>query len=282
MTADRRRHSTVGLAALALLASCASAPSEPSTGAPPSSPTTVATTSPSAAPMPEMPDLVGLPAPAAGRRLGELEARTRIGLSSAWGRPVTVRCEARPGSVVRQHPAPGTPLGRRPRVRVRTAALDLARFRGPCSPVDGVRGIRGVEAEIAEQFYRFAADPDLGAPFVDGPVRVRLGTGPGAVVGEDVRTALTAWELSGPYAERSGPLSPLDVVAASGGYYEVRRGVVAECFTGAAQEPTAPARAISLVARADAVDSCMNWWGVTLHLDAEDRISEVVLRLGSP
>ncbi|MDO9495712.1 MAG: hypothetical protein Q7J48_08435 [Nocardioides sp.] len=41
-------------------------------------------------------------------------------------------------------------------------------------------------------------------------------------------------------------------------------------------------RAISLIVPSDVFSSCMDWWAVTLFLDAQDRIGGVALRLGSP
>jgi hypothetical protein len=41
-------------------------------------------------------------------------------------------------------------------------------------------------------------------------------------------------------------------------------------------------RAISLTAPSDTVNSCIDWWGVTLFLTEGDQIRGVALRLGSP
>ncbi|MFA6575697.1 MAG: PASTA domain-containing protein, partial [Nocardioides sp.] len=110
-----------------------------------------------------MPDLIGLPAVEAATRIGTVAA------SSDWGRPMTVRCEQRPGTVAWQRPAPGTPVSDDVVVEVRTAALDLEEFRGPCDPAEGDLGpVTGTDAALAREFYRFAADPSLGAPFVSG------------------------------------------------------------------------------------------------------------------
>lgn len=223
-----------------------------------------------------MPDLVGLGSAEAGRRLGEL------GLGSTWD-TVVVRCEARPGTVVRQTPAPGAELTEEATVQVRTARLDLDEFRGPCD-VRELGPVRGPDAALVRQFYRFAADPSLGAPFVDGPVWTGIEDGLAATtVSAAQRAHLAAWQLDGEYAERSGPFSALDVVAASGGYYEVRRGIAGTCpgGNGAAPPELAGLRAISLTAPADTVGACLEWWGVTLFL-AGDEIRGVALRLGSP
>ncbi|MDP2775942.1 MAG: hypothetical protein Q8O61_20480, partial [Nocardioides sp.] len=181
-----------------------------------------------------MPDLIGLP---------EVEAATLIGTvatSSSWGRPTYVRCEQRPHTVTWQQPAPGTPVGEDLVVEVRTAALDLERFRGPCEPDDGDLGpVTGPDAALAREFYRFAAAPSLGGPFVLGPGwgGVEDGLFSTTISGEEV-AQLSAWGLKTDYAERSGPFSPLDVLAASGGYYELHRGVDNTCFTGAAEPPS--------------------------------------------
>ncbi|MDP2775835.1 MAG: hypothetical protein Q8O61_19935 [Nocardioides sp.] len=227
-----------------------------------------------------MPDLIGLP---------EVEAATLIGTvatSSSWGRPAYVRCEQRPHTVAWQRPAPGTPVGDDLVVEVRTAALDLERFRGPCEPDDGDLGpLGGHDAVLARQFYRFAAAPSQGAPFVRGPIWVGIEDGlfSTTISGEEV-AQLSAWELKTDYAERSGPFSALDVLAASGGYYELHRGVDNTCFTGAAEPPSEleGVRAISLSVSADTFSSCIGWWAVTLFLDEQDRIAGVALRLGSP
>jgi hypothetical protein len=233
-----------------------------------------------------MPDLVGLPSADAGRRLGRLEASAKLGIGSDWGAPTVVRCGVRPRTVVRQEPAPGTPLARGAVVRIRTAALDLDEFRGPCEPVSGELGpVVGPDAALARQFYRFAADPSLGAPFVSGDVWTGIEDGPTAtLVGDAERADLASWELRAAYAERSGPFSALDVVASSGGYYELRRGVAPTCASGGDTRPSelAGLRAVSLTAPLDATSSCMEWWAVTLFLDDEDRIGGVALRLGSP
>lgn len=227
-----------------------------------------------------MPDLIGLPSAEAGRRLGELE------LSSSWERPIDVRCGTRPRTVARQRPAPGTPMTPRVDVHVRTAALNLDVFRGPCSPRDGDLGpLRGPDAHLAREFYRFAADPSLGAPFASDETWVGIEAGRTSIaLDEAERQHLEAWELGAGYAEAVGPFSALDTLAASGGYYEVRRGIAATCPTGNADPPPhlADARAISLTAPADVTSSSMEWWGVTLFLDPQDQIRGVALRLGSP
>ncbi len=223
-----------------------------------------------------MPDLVGLDSAEAGRWLGEL------GLGSTWD-TVTVRCEARPGSVVRQAPTAGAVITAGTTVRVRTARLDLDEFRGPCD-LPELGPVTGRDAALARLFYRFAADPSLGAPFVDGPVWTGIDDGPVATAVSEARRAdLAAWQLEAEYAERGGTFSALDVAAASGGYYEVRRGVAGTCpgGDGAAPPELAALRAISLTAPEDSIDSCLSWWGVTLFVD-HDRIRGVALRLGSP
>ncbi|WP_296605598.1 PASTA domain-containing protein [Nocardioides sp.] len=223
-----------------------------------------------------MPDLVGLDSAEAGRRLGEL------GLGSTWD-TVTVRCEARPGSVVRQAPTAGAVITAGTTVRVRTARLDLDEFRGPCDlPEFGP--VTGRDAALARLFYRFAADPSLGAPFVDGPVWTGIEDGPVATAVSEARRAdLAAWRLDSEYAERGGPFSALDVAAASGGYYEVGRGVAGTCpgGDGAAPPELAGLRAITLTVPGDSIDSCLSWWAVTLFVD-HDLIRGVALRLGSP
>lgn len=223
-----------------------------------------------------MPDLVGLDSAEAGRRRGEL------GLGSTWD-TVVVRCEARPGTVVRQAPVAGAAITDATTVRVRTARLDLDEFRGPCD-LPELGPVTGPDAALARQFYRFAADPSLGAPFVDGPVWTGIEGGLAATTVIGARRAdLATWQLDAEYAERSGPFSALDVVAGSGGYYEVRRGVVGTCPGGPATAPAelAGLRAITLTVPEGSIDSCMSWWGVTLFLDG-DAIRGVGLRLGSP
>lgn len=229
---------------------------------------------------PVVPDLVGLPSVEAQEALGELS------LGSSWGPPVTVRCEARPGTVVRQRPAAGTPIGPGTSVAVRTAALDLAAFRGPCpGRIEVVgRGGEGDEA-LARAFYRFAADPSLGAPFADGEVWVGIGDGPTSTsLAGDRLGDLASWEVGTEYAERAGPFSALDLLAASGGWFELREGVVGTCpaRTGEAPAALAGLRALSLSSPADVTSACLEWWGVTLFLDQQDRIRGVALRLGSP
>lgn len=264
---------------LALVGGCSSsetpprlAPSEQARGAPPASPTE----SPTAV---LMPDLVGMPSAEAGQRLGEL------GLTSDWGRPVVVRCEARPRTVVRQRPAAGTPLSPDTTVQVRTAALDLDRFRGPCEPRTQPAGaVADADAAVAREFYRFAAKPSLGAPFAD-EVWVGIEGGPTATtLAGDALGEPAAWELDTAYAERSGPFSALDTLAASGGYYQLQGGVDGTCPGGNAEWPPVLAglRAISLTVPDDVTSACLEWWGVTLFLDSRDRIRGVALRLGAP
>lgn len=231
-----------------------------------------------------MPDLVGLPSAVAGRRIGRLEARARLGLTSDW-RSVTTRCAARPDTVARQAPAPGAELATDSVVLLRLARLDLATFRGPCEPVDGDLGpVTGGDAALARQFYRFAADPSLGAPFVNGAVWTGIEAGPTVTrLGDSERADLEAWRLDAAYAEGTGPFSALDIVAASGGYYELHRGVRPGCATGVQAPPAlAGLRALSLTAPSDTTGSCAQWWRVTLFLDDADAIAGVALGLGSP
>ncbi len=223
-----------------------------------------------------MPDLVGLGAAEAGRRIGEL------GLGGDW-RTVVVRCGVRPGTVAQQSPAPGTALADETQVRVGVARLDLDEFRGPCEAADLEPGAPADHA-IARRLYRFAADPSLGAPFVDGSVWTGIEDGVIAVrVRPGDRADLAAWRMEGEYAERGGPFSALDLLAASGGYYELHRGVAGTCPAGDGQAPREMAglRAISLTAPGDTVGSCLDWWGVTLFLE-HDEIAGVALRIGSP
>lgn len=85
------------------------------------------------------------------------------------------------------------------------------------------------------------------------------------------------------YAEATGPFSALDVLASSGGYYELHRGVVPTCPAGNDKVPPgfAELRSISLTAPSDTTSACSEW-GVTLFLDGEKNIRGVALRLGSP
>lgn len=269
---------------LALATACASS-DEPGTSAsssssPPSGtaePTETTTPSPSA---PVMPDLVGMPSAQAQSLLGELE------LGSDWGQPVPVRCEARPRTVARQHPAPGATIEPDTTVHIRTAALDLATFRGPCDPVNEYDDdVAEADAALARRFYRFAADPALGAPFADEAVWVGIEDGPTSTrLGGSALADLEAWRLGTAYAERSGPFSSLDTLAESGGYYALSNGVAATCPAGNDQAPPEMdgLRAISLTAPDDVTSACLEWWGVTLFVDSRDRIRGVALRLGSP
>lgn len=270
----------IALAVLALAISACGSSGEQDQAGDPNAPTTPAATSeptsepPSAAAV--MPDLVGLLAPEAGARIGDL------GLGSEWD-SVVVRCGTQPGTVVQQLPAAGAAITDKTEVRVRTASLDLNEFRGPCD-VAGLGPVTGADAALARQFYRFAADPSLGAPFVDGDVWIGIEDGLAATaVSADERADLAAWQLDAEYAERGGPFSALDVLASSGGYYEVHRGVVGTCPGGNDATPTelAGLRAISLTVPEDSIDSCMDWWDVTLFLDG-DEIRGVAMRLGSP
>jgi hypothetical protein len=145
--------------------------------------------------------------------------------------------------------------------------------------------VEPADAAAARQFYRFASDPKLGAPFADGDLWVGIENGPAVLkLAEAARTDLAAWEIDTAYAERSGPLSALDVLARSGGYYELTRGVNTGCFTGEWRAPPelVGLRAVSFAAPSDTVSACMEWWSVTLFLDTDHRIHGVSLRLGSP
>jgi hypothetical protein len=231
-----------------------------------------------------MPDLIGLPSSLAGRRIGELEGSARLGLSSSW-RGTSVRCRIRPGIVVHQRPEAGARLRRHHVIQVRTAYLDLTEFRGPCDAADGDLGpVGGPDATVARRFYRFAADPTLGAPFAPEPTWHGIGSGPVASwVGGEERAELAAWRLDTSYAERDGPFSALDVLATSGGYYHLYRGTRADCSFDAGDPPAmARFRSVSLTSPSDTTDACMDWWGVTLYLDEADLIRGVTLRLGSP
>ncbi len=231
-----------------------------------------------------MPELVGLASEVAFSRLARLKGRHGLNLGLTWARPVLVGCDVRPGTVARQRPQPGTRLEQRTEVVIRTAELDLGSFRGPCEPVDGDLGpVTGSDAALARDFYRFAADPSVGAPFADADVWVGIEDWPeGLSLGPSVLSDLSAWELHTPYAERSGPFSALDLMARTAGYFEVHQGIQG-CYTSN-HTPAALAgtRAITLSAPADTVGACMEWWGVTLFLDADDLIRGVSLRLGSP
>ncbi len=269
-----------------LLASCGSASPEAETSSNPGSLARATSQTPSAPALVRMPDLIGLPSADAGRRIGELEASARLGLSSNWGMPIVVRCGARPRTILHQYPEPGTPLQRRTEIQIRTAALNLDKFRGPCEPhITNDGGVAEVEAALAREFYRFAADPSLAAPFAPGDVWVGIEDGPSSSsLASDALGELMAWELNTGYAERSGPFSALDTLAESGGYYNLREGVVGTCPSGVGKAPPEMdgLRAISLTAPDDVTSACSEWWGVTLFLDSHDRIQGVALRLGSP
>lgn len=233
-----------------------------------------------------MPTLVGLPSAEAQLVVAELESELEAGLELEWGESVAVRCGRRPGTIAHQEPPPGTELAPDAEVLVRTAELDLTRFRGPCDPEDGDLGpVNGKDAELARQFYRFAADPSLGAPFATGDVWIGIEDGP---VEKHVPAAATAdpatWLLHAEYAEMSGSFSALDLVASSGGYLRLQRGIAPTCPNGNDRPPPelAGLRAITLLPPADTTDSCMQVWGVTLFLDDHDRIAGVALRIGSP
>jgi hypothetical protein len=226
-----------------------------------------------------MPDLVGMPSTRAGETIADL------GLSSEWGRPVVMGCEARPGTIARQHPHPGTPLTAPTVVRVRTAELNLDRFRGPCAAsVIAAKSVSRADRELSRAFYRFAADPSLGASFAsevwvgieEGPLSTTL---TGATIAE-----LSAWRVGSGYAERIGPFSALDILAHSGGRFELRTGISGTCpaRNGAAPPEMTEFRAISLTAPDDVTGACSEWWGITLFVDTRGLIRGVSLRLGSP
>lgn len=249
------------------------------------------TAAPTSEPMPEpvlMPDLVGLFERQVDRRIGEIYVEGEREISQDRRGEVVLDCSVVPDMVIRQAPAPGTPLVRkRIQVKLWAAYLDLERFRGPCDPEDGELGpVRGADARLAREFYRFAADPTLGAPFVDGDVWFGIEGGPVHTwVSAADRTDPEAWEVDSSYAERIGPFSALDVLAMTGGRYEVHRGVVPTCnFPSEPEVPTelSGLRAISLTSAEDSIGSCSQWFGVTLFVDGPDRIAGVALRLGSP
>ncbi|MCY7396498.1 MAG: hypothetical protein LH468_10170 [Nocardioides sp.] len=138
---------------------------------------------------------------------------------------------------------------------------------------------------MAREFYRLAANPSLGAPFTSGDVWVGIEDGlTSTSLGDDEWGDLVAWELDTGYAERSGPFSALDTLAASGGSYELRDGVSGTCpgANGKAPPELDGLRALSLTAPDDVTSACLEWWGVTLFLDSQDGIRGVALRLGSP
>lgn len=261
------------LAALVLLG-CSAPAQDPVTDPPP----------PTTAPPPTlMPDLTGLPTQQVARALGRLE-RQGVDVSGNRGAPVAVRCGVRPGVVVRQRPAPGTPVEGRVEGFLRLSALDLRTFRGPCLGAD-LGPVDGADAALARHFYRFATDPTRDVPFVDGEVWAGIEAGPtGAWLDATERTRLSSWRVGTGYAERSDPLSALDLVASSGGWYELHPGVVPTCGTRRAGRPGAMAglRAITLRPDPATTGSCMDTWGVTLFLDETDRIAGVALRIGSP
>lgn len=268
------RRTTLAAVLLALTA-CADHVAEPSPTPTPSRdpgpPPTLATVL--------VPDLTGLTARAVVRRYDEDELDV-----ASIGRPVPVRCEPRPGVVAAQRPRAGTVVESGTEAHLRLAALDLSSFRGPC-PGHELGPVQGADATLARGFYRFAADPTRGAPFVDGGVWTGIEDGPaGIVVDPERRADLRAWRIDTAYAERRGPFSALDVVAASGGWYELHRGVAGTCGTSPPGAPAALAglRAVTLTAPADTVSSCLQQWAVTLFLDHADRIAGVGLRLGSP
>lgn len=263
---------TLAALAVLLLAAC-------STTTPAPDPAPAATTPPPVL----MPDLTGLPDQEVARALGRLE-RQGVDVSGNRGAPVAVRCGVRPGVVVRQRPLPGTPVEGRVEGFLRLSMLDLRTFRGPCPGAD-LGPVSGADADLARGFYRFATDPTRNAPFVDGEVWAGIESGPaGAWLDATERTSLSGWRVGTGYAERSGPLSALDLVASSGGRYELHPGVVATCGTDRDGRPATMAglRAITIAPDPATTGSCMDTWGVTLFLDGADRIAGVALRVGSP
>lgn len=272
------------IAALLALAGCQAEP-DPVAGQP-AEVTTTPTSTPSTPASWLMPDLLGLPSAEVITVLGDLQADEDLDMMSMWTRPVFVGCDQRPGTIARQSPAPGTTLTRGARVEIREAAVGVRRFRGPCEPADGDLGpVTGPDSAIARQFYRFSADPSLGAPFANGDIWTGIEKGPtGTTIGQDDRDDLASWRMGAAYAERSGPFSVLDVLAESGGYYELHDGVVPTCSFGNGEAPPelAALRAISLTAPTDTVSACMQWWSVTLFLDEDNLIRGAALRLGAP
>ena len=232
-----------------------------------------------------MPDLVGLPDAVAGGRIGELEGQAELGLWSHWRDKLVTDCASRPRTVIAQEPSVGTPLRRRTEIQVWSARLDLERFRGPCRPEGGELGpVVGADADLAREFYTFAADPSRGNPFVAGEVWNGVEAGPIAETLEAVeRPNLAAWQLEGAYGDWVGPFSALDVVAGSGGYYELHRGIVPSCPGGYDKAPPelVGLRAVTITVPSDTVTACLEWWGVTLYL-SDGLVRGVSLRLGSP
>lgn len=232
-----------------------------------------------------MPDLRGLLLVDALEELEGVRTRTDNFLRLQLGRAVPVGCEQRPRTVARQVPPPGTPIGSGTSVRIRTAQLDLESSRGPCDPADRDLGtVDGADADLAWQFYRFAADPTLGAPFGE---RVWVGiedSSTGAWLSGPELMELDAWQIGTAYAEAVGPFSALDHLASSGGYFQINSGITPTCPDGNRDAPAGLSgmRALSLTSPAESFASCMDWWGVTLSLDGADRIHGVTLRKGSP
>lgn len=272
------------VAVLALLMGGCAREAEPPSTAP--EPTPASTPAPTPTPRAEpvlMPDLIGLPSETAFRRLARIQEHLPLRLS--WARPVALGCETRPHTVARQRPAPGSPLRHDKDVVIRTAELDLADFRGPCEPEGGVLGpVRGSDAVLARAFYRFAADPTLGGPFAADPTWLGIESGLWeTTVAETDRDELDAWRMDTNYAEASGPMLPLDLVAGTGGYFEVHHGIVDTCTAdNAAPDALRGLRAISITPPSDVVGSCMQMWAVTLFVDGDDLIRGVALRMGSP
>ena len=230
MTRSLARASALTIATL-VLTSCTTSPDDPAADPPRS--VTPTRESPGVPPAPVlMPDLIGIPSEVAFTRLARLKGRHGLNLGLTWARPVLVGCETRPETVARQYPKPGSPLKQRTEVVIRTAEMDLAAFRGPCEPATGELGpVKGRDAGIARAFYRFAADSSLGAPFADTDIWVGIEDRPDAhSLSASELSNLSAWELRTAYAERSGPFSALDLLATSGGYFEVHRGIQG-CFT---------------------------------------------------
>lgn len=273
---------TLVVVAVALVvAGCAREAEPPSTTSEPA-PVSTPTPTPTAEAV-LMPDLIGLPANGAMGELGRIQTDLQLRLD--WAAPVRVGCETRPGTVVRQQPAAGTALHRHTEVVIRTGEMDVAVFRGPCEPEDGEVGpVRGAEAALARDFYRFAADPTQGGVFGTGSTWLGIESGLWeTTVAEEDRYDLGAWSMDTNYAEASGPMAPLDLLARTGGYFEVHHGVEEACTGDAAPpEDLETMRALSITPPSDVVGSCMEAWAITLFVDSGNVIRGVALRMGSP
>lgn len=274
----------LALVVLVCCAACGAQTGDERASDDPTSPSVSPTPAPSEPPPVLMPDLVGLFDAEVGERMSEVYEELDL-LGGSWMPQKVTDCDVVPRTIVRQEPPPGTPLRKRKGYEVWLAELDLERFRGPCEPAAGELGpVRGADARLAREFYRFAAAPSLGAPFVDGDVWLGVEGGPPeARLSAAERGNIAAWTFHAEYADRLGDMSPLDTLARSGGYYEVHRGVVPTCASGWNEIPDelAHLRAITLTTASDTITACMDWWGVVLYLD-EGRIAGVALKLGAP